>query len=176
MVRHYSLFDLPSLGRVFTDPELNNVWKDFDRVFSAFSERIPSFPPYNVYALKDGSVKVQFALAGYEPEDIKLTAEDGKLIVESIKKEDCECPEGECDCEADEIGKEADNGRCMYHGIKSSSFKTVVPIQTRFDLSKTEAKMKNGLLDVTIPLAEERKPKSIKVEIGASEGAKKLPK
>ena len=53
----------------------------------------------------------------------------------------------------------------FYHsGIKRSSFNFGWKIARRFELAKADAKMENGLLSITIPLANESKPKSIKIK------------
>jgi len=160
MNRHDSFFfgsDFPFdfFDNVFAD----DAWKDFGKIFTTLRSTA-SFPPYNVYALKDGSAMIKFALAGYTQDDISIRAIDGKIIVENKKKAE-EPSEGEsCGC-----GCEDDGCRCFVHGIREGSFRAIVPMETRFDLSKCVAKMKNGMLEITVPLAEERKEKNIDITI-----------
>ena len=138
----------------FDDVFGQDAWRDFNRVFSSLGVNVvQAFPPHNTYALKDGSARIDFALAGYDQAGITLKAEDGQIIIEGKGLDDC--VPGDCgdDCE------------CVYHGIRSSSFKKSLPMPTKFDLSQCKATMKNGMLSVTIPLAEERKPHDIKVDI-----------
>jgi HSP20 family molecular chaperone IbpA len=134
-----------------------DAWKDFNQMFQTFGT-VSSFPPHNIYALKDGSARIDLALAGYAQSDISLRAEDGKLVVEGKGHDDeaCDCGPS-CDC--------GDDCECVYHGIKSSSFKKSISMPTKFDLSQAKAKMKDGMLSITVPLAEERKPRDIKVDI-----------
>ncbi len=146
MSRRFSIFDMD----LFNDPAIQEAWSSFDRLFTALGSS-QSFPPYNIYALKDGSAQIEFAVAGYDQSEITVTAVDGKLVVSGAKKEDKEDNE---DC------------KCAYRGIHGSKFKVSVPLETRFDLSKTEAKMKNGMLIVTVPLAEERKARTVDIKIG----------
>ncbi len=127
--------------------QASEAWADFDRVFSAFGN-IQPFPPYNIYALKDGAAKIEVALAGYGLENVSLRADDGKLIIEGKKE-----PEAD-----------SDECRCTYRGIKASSFKTSIPVATKFNLSQAKATMKDGMLSVVVPLAEERKPRDIHIE------------
>jgi HSP20 family molecular chaperone IbpA len=49
-------------------------------------------------------------------------------------------------------------------GIARRSFNLGYKIASRFDLSKAEAEMKNGLLVISIPFAEEAKPKTLKIK------------
>ncbi len=136
-----------------------DAWRDFNRVFSFTSNASP-FPPYNIYALKDGSARIDLALAGYSQADITIRAEDGRLVVESKgdgKADDsCECGPT-CDC--------GDDCECVYHGIRSSAFKKAIQMPSKFDLSKAQAKMKDGMLSITVPLAEERKPKTVDISV-----------
>ena len=47
---------------------------------------------------------------------------------------------------------------------QKKSFDLRYKIAAKFDLSITEAEMTNGLLEIFIPLAEDAKPKSIKIK------------
>lgn len=48
--------------------------------------------------------------------------------------------------------------------IAQRSFNLGYKISSRFNLSKAEAEMKNGLLVISIPFAEESKPKTLKIK------------
>ena len=167
MTRRYSLFGFgPSdFAGLFNDVFASDAWRDFDRLFSSLGS-VQAFPPYNIYALKDGSVKVEIALAGYAEDEISLTAEDGKLVVEG-KKKICECDEEDKKEEGKECCTEEKNDecKCVYHGIRASNFKTVIPVASRFDLSKTKAHMRNGMLIINVPLAEERLARKIELNV-----------
>ena len=52
----------------------------------------------------------------------------------------------------------------IYNGLSKKSFDLGYKIAPKFDLSVTEAEMANGLLEITVPLAEDAKPKSIKIK------------
>ena len=52
----------------------------------------------------------------------------------------------------------------IYKGIARRSFNLGYKISSKFNLSRAEAEMKNGLLKVYIPFAEEAKPKSLKIK------------
>ena len=143
-----TIFGLPF--DFFDEASVRDAWEEFDQLFSAFATDAQTFPPYNVYALKDGSMKIEVALAGYSQEDVTIRANDGKIIIESAegktKEEDADC-------------------QCARHGIRSSKFKIAIPVASKFDLSKTKATMKNGMLIILAPLAEERKPKDLKIDV-----------
>ena len=52
----------------------------------------------------------------------------------------------------------------IHNGLSKKSFDLRYKIAPKFDLSKTDASLENGLLEIFIPLAEEAKPKSIKIK------------
>jgi HSP20 family molecular chaperone IbpA len=150
------LFDSDFFESVFG----RDAWRDFNRLFTAFPSTAAPFPPHNIYALKDGSARIDLALAGYSQADVSIRAEDGQLIIESKgdgKADDsCECGPA-CDC--------GDDCECVYHGIRSSAFKKAVRMPSKFDLSKAQAKMKDGMLSITVPLAEDRKAIAVDIQV-----------
>lgn len=55
--------------------------------------------------------------------------------------------------------------RSVYHtGIKRSSFNFGWKVARRFELAKATAEMNNGLLVITVPYANENKPKTLKIK------------
>lgn len=52
----------------------------------------------------------------------------------------------------------------IYKGIAKRSFNLGYKISSKFNLSKAEAEMENGLLKISIPFAEEAKPKSLRIK------------
>jgi HSP20 family molecular chaperone IbpA len=56
-------------------------------------------------------------------------------------------------------------GKYAYRGITQKSFKLAWRINEKFDLTKTKASLEKGLLKITIPIAPEKKPKEIEIQI-----------
>ena len=54
--------------------------------------------------------------------------------------------------------------RYYHSGVKKSSFDLGWKVARRFDLVKSSAEMVNGLLQIQIPLANEAKPKYLKIK------------
>jgi len=52
----------------------------------------------------------------------------------------------------------------IHRGVAKRGFNLGYKIAAKFDLSKAEAMMENGLLGIRIPFADEAKPKSIKIK------------
>jgi molecular chaperone IbpA len=126
----------------------------FDRVSrlieDAFSDAAPAYPPYNLEKLGENEYRIVMAVAGFGPEDVKVTAKENTLVVE---------------------GKQSDkaNGtRYLHRGIAARAF------ERRFELADhiqvSGAKLENGLLviDLKREIPEALKPRVIPIQSRAS--------
>ena len=111
--------------------------------------------PLDVYQTQD-QVVVKAFLPGVKPDEVELTITGDTLTIkgetkaEEVKPEDCFCQE-----------------------ITYGSFVRSITLPGQLQTGKAEAKFENGVLTVTIPKAEETKPKSIKIDVkGVIEGKK----
>lgn len=149
--RHQGINTLPQvlneLESFFNDSWMEDIFRDVDRRFKTTA--ITNFPPCNISTDKEGTIKFEFALAGYDEKDLNVNVEDDKLVITAERGED----------EVDE--EEA----FLHHGIRAREFKAVYPIGTRFDTTQAQAAFRNGLLIVHIPVAEEKKPRSLQIEL-----------
>ena len=102
--------------------------------------------PLNIF-YDDRGLHFEVACTGLTKKDIDLDIE-GDILAISYKK-----PE-------DEIFHEG----TIYNGLSKKSFDLRYKIAPKFDLGKTDATLENGLLNIFIPLAEEAKPKTIKIK------------
>lgn len=130
-----------------------------DEVFSSFEAASAdsrscygkNFPPMDAYVNKeDGTMVMEFALAGYEPE--KITAEFvGDRLTITGKKESGAGAEKE---------KET-----LRKGIRSGSFKAsyLLP-EGKFRTQEAKASFKNGLLVLVIPPVQDWTPKKLVIE------------
>ena len=60
--------------------------------------------------------------------------------------------------------EELDFSGYIYHGLSKKSFDLGYKISPKYNLSKINAEMENGLLKLHLPLSEESKTKSIKIK------------
>lgn len=126
------------------DDWIGSAFAEMDRLLSAANIR---FPLSNVLVnKKSGDLVIEMALAGYNPEDVSISVEDSSILVEGKPQ------------------KLGDDFEYRLHDIKASSFKQHIPVSTKFNLANLEAEFKNGILKVTIPVAEERKPKQVNIK------------
>ena len=104
--------------------------------------------PVDIYEDKEG-LYFDIACTGLTKKQIELKVEDDVLRVSYTKKD----------------GKNEDEDRHNYHsGIAKRSFNLGWKIARRFELSKIEASMKDGLLKLFIPLTPESKPKAVSIK------------
>ena len=106
--------------------------------------------PVDIFENKHG-LHFDIACTGLSKDDVDISIEGDILKISYTKPQDEEC------CEVND---------CTYihRGVAKRSFNLGYKIAAKFDLSKAEAMMENGLLGIKIPYAEEAKPKSIKIK------------
>ena len=121
------------------------LWKDLFETaphFSAITQKISH--PVDIFETEDG-IRFEVAAVGLDKSDISITIDGDQL---QITYEKPNKPE------------EAP----IYRGIKRSSFNLTWKISTKFDLSKLEATLDRGLLILSVPTAEGKAVKQIKIK------------
>lgn len=104
--------------------------------------------PLDIYETKSG-LHFEIACTGLSKSDIQIDREFDILRVSYDKPQSTE----------ESIGDK------MYikHGLSRKAFNLAYKISSRFNLDAATATMENGLLSITIPLAEESKPKLLEI-------------
>ena len=136
--RHLSPFDL--LFKDFFRSELNFQ--------PAIEAKIPH--PVDIYENKDG-LHFEVACTGLEKNDIGINIEGDVLKISYTKKEEDKC----CD---------VNDCNYLHKGIARRSFNLGYKVTSKFKLTDAAAEMKNGLLKISVPFAEEAKPKALKIK------------
>jgi HSP20 family protein len=107
--------------------------------------------PVDIYENKEG-LHFEVAGTGLTKEDISISIE-GDVLKISYKKpetDDC-CSVNDCNY--------------FHRGISRKSFNLGYRIPlSKFNLTEASAEMNNGLLKISIPVAEEAKPKTLKIK------------
>ena len=128
------------------------LFKDFFRSDLNFQPAIEAKHSHPVDIFEtDKGLHFEVACTGLSKEDVELNLE-GDILKISYSK----------DAEAADV--EAKGRSYIHRGVAKRSFNLGYKIASKFDLSKAEAMMENGLLGIRIPFAEEAKPKSIKIK------------
>jgi HSP20 family protein len=133
--RHLSPFDL--------------LFKDFFRSELNFQPAIEAkiSHPVDIFETKHG-LHFEVACTGLSKEDVELNIEGDILKISYQRFEK----------------KEYEDRIYIHQGVAKRSFNLGYKIASKFDLSKAEAMMENGLLAIRIPYAEEAKPKTLKIK------------
>ena len=136
--RHLSPFDL--------------LFKDFFRSELNFQPAIEAkiSHPVDIYENQDG-LHFEIACTGLDKNDVDINIEGDILRVSYNKSEDDKC----CD---------VNDCTFLHKGIARRSFNLGYKVASKFNLPESEAEMKNGLLKISIPYAEEAKPKALKIK------------
>lgn len=122
-----------------------NLWDDFLKDF------VPAQTGEMEMYEDDDNVVVKMKAAGFEPEQIDISIE-GKVL--SIT--------GKIEMEKEEEDKKR---KYYYKEMRNESFTRSITLPTSVKSEDIKAEMKNGILKVTLPKAEEVKPKKISINV-----------
>ena len=133
----------------YTIPDL---WEDFslmrpalNRIFRE-SRTNAGYPGLNVYA-DENHVIVTGEIPGVDPEDLNLSLEEGVLTLKFSKK-----------------GEDAESRTFLRKERLTGSFARDIQLPYRVNGDKIEAVVKNGVLKISLPRAEEDRPRKITVK------------
>ena len=120
---------------------LNRILDNYAAPLS-FSQRRASYPPLNI-SEDEHNLYVECEIPGLAIEDVEITLVDSSLTIKGELK--------------------AGEGKYYRQERASGVFNRVVTINTDVDRDKVTAVLKNGVLEITLPKAEEVKPKTISI-------------
>lgn len=123
-------------------PRLRDVDEDWD---------IVEFPENELDMYEEGdNVVVKVKAPGFKEDNIDITIEDGSVCITGKVEEE----------------KEEENKNKKYYRkeFRSQSFTRRVDLPVSIKADKAEAEYDNGVLTLTLPKAEEAKPKAVKVQ------------
>ena len=137
---------------------METVFTPFDILFRNFFDRESHFDiinnvkiphPVDIYENKSGLV-FEIACTGLTKKDVEINIEHDILRVSYARPA---------------IDNLEETVEKAYHtkGIARRSFNLGYKVASRFQLSKADASMENGLLVITVPFAEEAKPKKLSI-------------
>jgi len=129
--------------------EINNLielpfWSNIGRQSQLFSGWTPAL---DLYQNRDNIVAV-VELPGMRKEDIEISLHDGTLTIAGERKD-----------ESSNREKSERSERFI------GKFRRSIGLPTRVDSAKVNATYKDGILTVTLPKAEDAKPKQIQVNV-----------
>src|SRR5881392_2497597 len=122
-------------------------WSNFGRQSQLFSGWSPALDLYQ----NNDNVIVRVELPGMRKEDIEISLQDGMLTIGGERKS--------------ETGDNGAGEKAARTERFTGKFRRSITLPTRVDSNKVNATYKDGLLTVTLPKAEEAKPKQIQVNL-----------
>ncbi|MCH7737837.1 MAG: Hsp20/alpha crystallin family protein [Chloroflexi bacterium] len=132
----------------------NRRFAGFPTFFSGYSngaERRDWSIPLDI--VRDGdNVTVKASLPGFKPEDIDVTIESGVLTIKAESKAE----------------EERQDGGYVVRERRAGSFHRSLRLSENVDTDKVEPRYENGVLTITLPVAESEKAKHLTVAVGAA--------
>ena len=142
------------------EEEMDQAWRQFFRL--PFGEVFPHWTtdeahmPLDIYSTDDHLV-VRVSLPGVKSEDVEITFTGNTLTLKGESKMDREVNE--------------DNYMLREHHY--GAFSRTITLPSGLQTDKAEASYQNGVLTISIPKSEEVRPKSLKINVKATEDNKK---
>ena len=139
------------------DNLFNEIFNDFDKAFQGIDVsginnvyRCPNFPPVNVHLLENKDIIFEFAMAGFEEDEIEISFSGNYMILKTSLKVD-----------------EDESKKTIHKGLRIVDVDNeyLVP-SNKYKTDEAKAVFKNGILKVTIPAKEEVRPKAVKIISG----------
>jgi len=122
--------------------------RNFDRLFDEFftplyySQRRESYPPLNI-SEDEENIYIDCEIPGVDMKDVEITLVDSSLTIKGERK--------------------PTEGKYYRQERPSGVFQRVVRINNAVNRDAVRATMKDGLLEIVLPKAEEVKPRKISI-------------
>lgn len=130
---------------------INRVFNDSYRTDDGLMTSGAWIPPVDIFQNSDKEVVLKAELPDMTREDIDITVDNGTLTIKGEKRL------------SGDVKEEQFHRIERRYGTFSRSFS----LPQAVDPGKVAAEYKNGVLTVKLPLREEARPRSIKVEVAA---------
>lgn len=125
---------------------MDRLFEDsFVRPSRFFRETVGTFLPLDVYTTND-AVVIRASVPGAKPDDVEITIEGDTVTIRG------------------EIKAPQEEGTFLLQEQRYGQFSRSIELALPVQADKAEAKFEHGVLTLTIPKAEEIKPKVIKVK------------
>lgn len=124
----------------------------FNRFFGSEGARWPTGGfevPTDIFHAEDRMV-IRLDLPGVRPDDVEVTVQESMLVINGKRS----------------FPYDADKVRFLRRGTFYGDFTQRVQLGKGLNVEKIAARYDNGVLELTIPYAEEVQPKKISIEVG----------
>lgn len=134
------------LARITSADIFNRQFIGFDRIVDHLSSlQSNNYPPHNIIITGDDTRSIEFALAGFQRDDVEITVEDDVLTVS-----------GEPAVDEDKV--------YVHQGIASRSFTKQFSLAEYWEIDSAE--FSDGILTILLKqeIPEAKKPKQIEIK------------
>ena len=134
--------------RVISEDILNGHFLGYNQIFDRFANmHSNSYPPHNVIATGEDTRDIEFALAGFNPDEVSVSIENGVMTVSAEQEE-----------------VEADFKDYIHQGISTRSFNKQFSLNEYWVVEN--ARFVHGILTISIKqeIPEAKKPKQIEIK------------
>jgi molecular chaperone IbpA len=146
----HSFSDLAKFDKFFVgaDQYFNRI-KDLT---AATVEVASKYPPYNIKKVSDNKYVIEMAVAGFGKQDIELTLEDNKLVVNGKMET------------VDDLTKDGIDQTYLWKGISDRAFSRQFTLADNVEIKN--ANLINGMLKIWLEaiIPESKKPKTIPID------------
>jgi HSP20 family protein len=126
--------------------ELRRLQEEMDRLAGAFTPAAASFPAVNLYAGRDG-IAVSAELPGVAKDELEIHAHRDTLTLRGTRR------------------PAAENEQAYHRRERrSGAFTRTIQLPFRVDPEQIEARLENGVLQLSLQRPEEDKPRRIEVK------------
>jgi molecular chaperone IbpA len=132
---------------LFKDPFFIGFNRELERLSTVHNLATrQAYPPYDIIKLDEDTYKLSLAVAGFSKDDIKVSVDNGTLIIKGEINEVLEA-------------------KVVHKGIASRKFTRTFALGEYMEV--TDAEIKDGMLHINIDriIPEDKKPKEIAIKV-----------
>ena len=128
---------------------VDRLWRGFSPVAGGLSSDVEAWGIPVDIAYEDGNVVIHASLPGVKPENITVTVEDDVLTIKASTETEAQTNEGEY----------------VLRERRTGSFSRSIRLPDAVDADSARSSYQNGVVTVTVPRIEARKPRQLTIEV-----------
>ena len=146
--------ELDSVGHFSFNPYTFTLFPSIlDQIIFPDYEPKIKYPVANCYIEENGTWVLEIGVSGFSKEDLNIKREGNVIIVE-----------GSHDKNQDE-NTEKDKKKYLYRKLAKRDFIVAYEMSNKLDFSKINTSLKDGILNISIPLKDQERMMSEKIKI-----------
>jgi molecular chaperone IbpA len=128
----------------------DRLFDSLAKTTEAVTKATVTYPPYNIKKIDENKYVIELAVAGFSKQDLEITLEDGKLIIDGKTTLDTAIGDGV-------------NQTFLFKGISERPFKRMFTLADTIEIKNAD--LINGMLKIWLEnvIPETKKPKKINI-------------